>query len=246
MEHEILLGLLIFSAVVGLVLGPGYVLYCVYFSGRLITASVVFKRHGTEPNPACIPIKLRLSPDMNPIEVRYVVRYQPSELDLPGERFRLRLAPPDAGNPLWACEAPKATMDDAGRSYFGRVSRFSVVEAGQYRIDVERQTQPALPAARVKLDVRRNVKNMKSSVALGGMFILVGSLIAAPIVTPPTLIQENASGAANANPTTMTATSPNAATTGRENNAAARAEPVVRQGTPTTQATSPASDGPSR
>jgi hypothetical protein len=203
-EHAILIVTLILCTIAGLIFGPGYMLYCVYFSGRRVSENVVFKRHGTEPNPACVPVRLRLAPEMNPIEIRYVVRYQPSEQNLPGERFQLRMLPPQGETPAWTCSAPRPSKDEAGRSCFGRVARFSVSEAGMYRIDVSRGVEPALPAARVKIDIRRNVKKMQSSIVLGGVFMLVGSLIAVPIVTPPAVIQENVAGAADASPTSAT------------------------------------------
>ncbi len=208
MEHVILAIILILCAIAGLFLGPGYVLYCVSFSGKRVSENVVFKRHGTEPNPACVPVKIRLTPEMNPIEVRYLVRYQPSDSQFPGERFLLRLMPPAGNAPAWACAVPKASKDDAGRSYFGRVARFNVSETGLYRIEVARNADPALPASRVKLDIRRNVKRMNSTIALGGIFMLVGSLVAVPIVTPPTVVQESVSGAADANPPGAPTTSP--------------------------------------
>lgn len=61
--------------ILGLLLGPGYFLYCNYFSGSLINQVNVFNQESEAYKKWSIPVALNLEPTMNPVSIVAKIKY---------------------------------------------------------------------------------------------------------------------------------------------------------------------------
>ena len=75
--------------IIGLIAGPAYLVYCLFFSGNTIGEYVIFEQNvsraeamgvrltSTKNTKWKIPVKVHLSPKMNPIRIAATIRYFP-------------------------------------------------------------------------------------------------------------------------------------------------------------------------
>jgi hypothetical protein len=185
---------LIGLVVAGVVLGFGYLSYCVFLSGSSAGQFAIFeqdvKSAGVGRLEATIaknakwetPVTVHLEPDMNPIAfniaaktvragtVRKEARYQ-TQLTL-GEKLiwekELRLVRKRESK-----KGKKKTISIGGLSHSNTgVKTFSVTEAGDYQFDVEAKGGK-LVVAELALKVRKNVAVPRKAIFIPGLALFV-------------------------------------------------------------------------
>ena len=190
--------------VAGLLLGPGYLAYCYFFSGSGAGEFPVFEKDITRISVGGMestssgqakwqgPITMRLSPEMNPIAINLkaktvgsitagastlkVARYS-AEMKL-GDGLiwqeDVRISPPDTSKK----DKKKLTISSAltFSSTSKRLKTFSITEAGDYVLDIKEEENPNTVASMV-IKIRRNVASAKKAIVIPGFVICVGSLV---------------------------------------------------------------------
>lgn len=179
----------------GVVAGPGYLLYCTHFSGKAVAEHDLFSldmapisvegvtgRGVKGENNPIPPIALSLAPEMNPIAFLVAGNYVPPFVGRRETRYRVRLSLGKTvlwedtvrvqGNARSKKEKPSLSDIKIGRmgldSFSFHVQTFSVPEGGVYDLTVTRTGEPELHVADMKAKIRRNVMPSNVSVVIAG------------------------------------------------------------------------------
>ena len=188
---------------VGLLLGPGYLLYCYFFSGDEVGQYPVFEKDITRISVGTMestssgqtqwqtPITVHLSPEMNPIAINLTAKTVgsvsiASNLKRAGYTAELKLAdeliwtegvgisPPDTSKKNKKKFAIGSKLTFSSTSQ--RLRTFSVTQAGDYVLDIKEKSNPNIVASMV-IKVRRNVTLPKMAFVIPGFVLCVGSMV---------------------------------------------------------------------
>ena len=185
---------LIGLVVAGVVLGFGYLLYCVFLSGSSAGQFSIFeqdvKSAGVGRLEATIaknakwstPVTVHLEPDMNPIAFNIAAKIAKARGTRKEARYETRLT---LGEKLiWEKElrlvkkreskkGKKKTISIGGFSHSSTgLKTFSVAEAGDYKFDVETKGGK-LVVAELALKVRKNVIVPRKAIFIPGLAMFV-------------------------------------------------------------------------
>jgi hypothetical protein len=152
-------------AIVGAALGPGYYVYCEFFSGRVVGV------HRTGENST-----FPLDPQMNPITITFNVTHGAASAEF-------YWATLDSGKRRIAATSFHASSDTTVAS--ASLVDIRVEHAGEYmlRIGRSRNPQQALPG--IEFKVRRNTRAADLKIAGVGVLLLVIGLVLSPKVGDP-------------------------------------------------------------
>jgi len=185
--------------VLGLIAVPGYFFYCTSFSGSELERIAVFSQDVTSLSAGGVtvqssganaqwnsPVKLELTPDMNPISVQAIVRYmKPVRAGRHRAEYRFALARDETAvwSKMFSVSAKKETQDKKSVQIGAmklpkttvHVTTFSVEEGGQYTLDVRTGDDHDLTVANLDIALRRNVLIASKYVLIaGGIALLLG------------------------------------------------------------------------
>ncbi len=190
--------------VVGLLAGPGYLVYCYFFSGAAAGEYPVFEQDITRISIGGMestsrgqgqwhgPITMHLSPEMNPIAINLTAKTVGSitagartlkeatyfvELKHGDELIwqkDVQISPPDTSKK----DKKKFTIGSklTYSSMSQRLRTFSVTEAGDYILDIKENSNPQTVASMV-IKVRRNVVAAKKGIVIPGFMACIGALV---------------------------------------------------------------------
>ena len=159
-------------AIVGALLGPGYYLYCEYFSGR----TVGVYRTGEQST-------FRLEPQMNPITITFGVPHGAAS----SEYYWATL---DSGGRRVAATSFHASSDAAVAS--ASLVDIRVEHPGDYILRIGRSRSPQQALHGIEFKVRRNTRTADLRVAGIGVVLLVLGLVLSPRVGDPGMTQPHA------------------------------------------------------
>lgn len=183
----------------GIIAGPGYFLYCAILSGSQLDRVNVFSQDVNSVSVGSVtvqssganahwstPVPLELTPEMNPMSVKAVVRYMPPA-GAARKRAGYRAALVKDGLSVWEktfSVTAKKEKKEEGTVKIGAgplpkvtvaVKTFSIEESGTYLLDVQREGEHELAVAVLDMDIRRNVIIPNTVVvASGGGSLLLG------------------------------------------------------------------------
>ncbi|MCK4850163.1 MAG: hypothetical protein KAT11_02370 [Phycisphaerae bacterium] len=197
------LAILAIVFVVGLLIGPGYLVYCYFFSGAEVGKYPVFEKDITRISVGGVestssgqtqwqtPITMRLSPEMNPIAINLTAKTVGSiRVASRLERARYAAEFRSADELIWTKDVwispPDTSKKDRKKFTIGskltfsstsqRLQTFSVTEAGDYVLDIKEESNPNIVAS-MMIKVRRNVVSAKKAIVIPGFVLCVGSLL---------------------------------------------------------------------
>ena len=169
----------------GLLLLPGYYLYCKHWSGSSIGAFELSTISGQWPlsdgsilrlpnGPAFAPVRLSLDPSLSPLGLvwRGHMSGAPMNRDERND-YRARLF--FEGRPV-ADEAFSVSRDqeDGGITWkWVAVGPFTVQQAGRYDLVLQQDGRPGFAVGGMQVEVRRNVTVPRTDVLLAGAALLV-------------------------------------------------------------------------
>ncbi len=198
------IAILVIVFVVSLLVGPGYLAYCYFFSGTGAGEYPVFEQDITRISIGGMestssgqtqwhgPITMHLSPAMNPIAINLMAKTVGSitagARTLKEASYSVKLkhgdeliwhkgvliSPPDTS------KKDKKKFTRGGKLTFSSTSQrlrtFSVTEAGDYILDIKENSNPQTVASMV-IKVRRNVVLAKTAIVIPGFIACVGALV---------------------------------------------------------------------
>ncbi len=189
--------------IVGLVAGPGYLVYCLFISGNTIGEHVVFAQdvssskamgvRGTSTKNASwnTPVNVHLSPEMNPLKIGATIRYlPPTGVAIKSTQYVAELK--NGIEPVW--QEPFAVSvsrdkdkDKKNKIQLGshlqsstiNIKAFSVTDEGDYDLYVSQKGKREIVVGQVKMNIRGNVIMPIMPIAVAGLVIFVLGLITA-------------------------------------------------------------------
>ncbi len=160
----------------GLILGPGQIAYCVFFSGT---------KAGEYPCQPDEPLIVSLHPDQNPIRFLAAVEYRK-----PGRAFGSRATVYDTSlslveDTVWSStiRVSKERNDDDGAFVMGTNSLtaalqlFSVEHPGDYTFVAKRTQQHDIEVRSIAIRVRQNVTEVNTMSTVVGFLLLLVSVV---------------------------------------------------------------------
>lgn len=176
---KILTGLLIALAGSGVILGPGYLGYCWFFSGSAA---------GEYPITVGKPLELELSPEMNPIRFNSVVEYLKRQT-ISTRRTDYRATLKERNRELWTTTFSVTHSSDRDKerhrgtgvgiglrstvTSHSSIRMFSVERPGRYLFLVTPGPQSQLHVQSITLKVRKNVTGVNVPLTVAG-FVMLG------------------------------------------------------------------------
>lgn len=183
----------------GILAGPGYFFYCTSFSGKSLERVTVFSQDVSSFSAGGVtvqssganaqwntPVSFELTPEMNPISVKAVIRYmKPASAMRKRTEYKAELA--EGKKTVWArtfsISSKKEKEDDKtikiGDSMLAKttipIKTFSVEKAGPYTLNLQNAGEHGLAVANLDVALRRNVMIPNMVILLsGGMALLLG------------------------------------------------------------------------
>jgi hypothetical protein len=182
--------------IAGLLLGPGYYIYCKFFSGSSVGEYTILShdvksldlgvvKSTTASNPKWnTPVELDLSPEMNPILIKASFGFMQSTSVGKGQEYSVSLS--RDGDEVWtrdlSVRRSKAGTTGSGRHHVEttktvEIMTFEVDEPGTYSLDMTPQGRDRMTIAGIKIDVRKNVLSPRPVLYVPGVIVLVLSLV---------------------------------------------------------------------
>ena len=190
--------------VAGLAVGPGYLVYCHFFSGSSVGEFPVFEKDITSVAVGGMtsisggqaqwqtPITIHLSPEMNPIALNVAAqiarsgRTGASSSQTARYTTELKLGDKLIWQEEFTMSPSETSKKDKKKLSLGttgtfstthkRIKTFSVTEAGDYVLDVKEEGD-SLTVAGMTVKVRSNVIAAKKAIVIPGFVVCVGSLV---------------------------------------------------------------------
>ena len=183
---------LIFFAGIGI--GPGYLIYCLLFSGESLGKHTVFTQDVSYITVGGIksvsikntqwntPIAVDLSPDMNQLAISTSARYfPPTRVGTQSTEYiaTLKKGEETVWEEAFKISAKKDNNDQKNtaiklsRSSGQVIKTFSVNEAGTYQLHVTQQGRNNLVIGDLTVKIRRNVTVPKTAIVVAGFILLI-------------------------------------------------------------------------
>lgn len=177
--------------VVGLLLGPAYLVYTNILSGSSMATHTVFEQDishaGSRRNSVTFtgtgkwsePVKVQLSPDMNPVRVNFSANHAPGPTNRATNQYVATLK--DDSGVVWKTNFKLTTKSrdkdtisiGTTRTTKGEVHTFEVDDAGNYELEIKPKSRPKIAVANLSVSIRRNVAIPNMAIAGSGFLILI-------------------------------------------------------------------------
>lgn len=193
--------------IVGLVAGPGYLVYCLFISGNTIGEHVVFNQDMSEPKALGvrvtsaknaswnIPVNVHLSPEMNPIRIGATIRYlPPTGVTIKSTQYVAELK--NGIETVWQepfavsvsrdkDKKDKVKIGSHLQSLTISIKAFSVANEGDYELYVSQKGEREIVVGQVKVNIRENVIMPIMPIAAAGLVIFVLGIVTALVGNRP-------------------------------------------------------------
>ena len=185
----------------GLILGPGYYVYGVFFSGSSGGRVAVFSQdidklktgavqhYSTSNSKWNTPIKLTVSPDMNPVSLILEVTYLRPLVNTRKHRLDYSATLKDGTRSVWneSFSIRPSTRKKVDTSpfiittptgiYYKKLLTFKASETGQYLFDLQRNGISRTKVKKITLKVRQNVIQPRLYVVVMGVILSLMSVV---------------------------------------------------------------------
>ena len=170
---------LLVSFIVGLLLGPGHIIYCLYFSGSSAA------EHPYVPGQE---VTFSISPEQNPLRLNAnFVCVPPRVVGRVNRRTEYEGELRDADGTLWRERfdvsysrqkgSTKTNQVREGLSSTKNIRLFSVEEAGDYTFVAKQEGERSLKVRQITLDLRQNVAVVNTPIAVLGCVLTFGAFV---------------------------------------------------------------------
>ncbi len=194
------------ALIIGLILGPGYLIYCTAFSGSPVKSYMAYdhdinqgqlrpvKRSEVKWNPS---ESFTLDPSMNPIKITAEMKYLPVRV-LTREKNDYNAKLINKGNVVW--EKDFALVLRKGKKQENNAKKimnveivklkkknlnlktFSIDQAGEYKLDFTLKKNSKIAVSNIKVIIKRNVKIPQKGILIVGFALLVLGIVGGIVV----------------------------------------------------------------
>lgn len=192
---KIIISVAVMSMVAGLITGPGYYLYCIFFSGQQVGKFLISERASTWHLPGGIamsfggtggykPFSVDLEPQMNPVRLNWHALVNDDAFVIKTIKENRYIASLYLDQQRLLRESIHISRRDkvgakgeGEKDEWQSIGTLNVPRAGQYHFVLEESTKPALRVSGFEIEVRRNVILPDMKIVWSGTALLVVAFI---------------------------------------------------------------------
>ena len=170
-----LLSLLLLAA--GIVLAPGYYLWCIYFSGDIVLETPLQREAGGRD---FAPMHLRLTPAMRPVRLTLTTSLLPAPGVIPGAANRYRARVERGAEMVIDQEirlTPRQSRDLSIDAQSVAIGTLEPESDADYTFRLAESGEPAWPVATLTLHVRRNAREPVPVLLGAGVALMLAALL---------------------------------------------------------------------